>query len=106
MINKTILRAALSCLILGLTACGTTGGNASTGAPPSSNATEARFTESTQSPGNDGRKCLHGDGGFDGLDNGDDRGGVAICADRRGGGDGRGARFRSETKRHADAAGE
>ena len=31
MTNKTILRAALSCLILGLTACGTTGGTSATG---------------------------------------------------------------------------
>ena len=41
MINKTILRAALSCLILGLTACGTTGGNASTGTAVSTDSTTA-----------------------------------------------------------------
>jgi len=39
MMKKTILRAALSCLILGLTACGTTGGTSSTGAVATASAT-------------------------------------------------------------------
>jgi len=39
MINKTILPAALSCLILGLTACGTTSGTSSTGTAGTTSAT-------------------------------------------------------------------
>src|ERR1700733_16312439 len=39
MISKIILRATMSCLILGLTACGTTGGTSSTGGTGTTSAT-------------------------------------------------------------------